>query len=342
MYTRRLERGAGSAPKKLIRIRLIVAGIIILCAGLLIVQTLTLEHDTQTGGFLSLQMPFLYAMVPDLESGEGIPDANGRGNNNESMVPNVDIDDGVDQDIRFELLNAPEFNNMDLSGSEPKILIYHTHTTEAYTPTSKYQYKETTKWRTNDQTRSVVAVGDELARILREEYGYSVIHDTTDHEPPKLATSYSRSEQTMMRYREEYPSISLYIDLHRDAYNTKGDANNTDYAVIDGERVARLMFVVGTGEGATGQGFGEMPDFSSNYALAKRITDRLAGFNDRLVRNIRVKTGRYNQHISNQCLLVEVGHNANTLEEALASVKYLAAAIAESAGEKPDILTLTP
>ena len=247
-----------------------------------------------------------------------------------------------DRDIRFELLNAPEFNNMDLSGSEPKILIYHTHTTEAYTPTSKYQYKETTKWRTNDQTRSVVAVGDELARILREEYGYSVIHDTTDHEPPKLATSYSRSEQTMMRYREEYPSISLYIDLHRDAYNTKGDANNTDYAVIDGERVARLMFVVGTGEGATGQGFGEMPDFSSNYALAKRITDRLAGFNDRLVRNIRVKTGRYNQHISNQCLLVEVGHNANTLEEALASVKYLAAAIAESAGGKPDILTLTP
>ena len=68
-----------------------------------------------------------------------------------------------------------------------------------------------------------------------------------------------------------------------------------------------MMFVVGTGEGATGTGFGEKPDFAANYALAKRITEYLAGIDERLVRNIRVKTGRYNQHISDQCLLVEVG-----------------------------------
>jgi stage II sporulation protein P len=89
------------------------------------------------------------------------------------------------------------------------------------------------------------------------------------------------------------------------------------------------MFVVGTGEGATGTGYKEMPDFESNYALALAITNRLAEFNDDLARNVGVKTGRYNQHISSQCLLAEVGDNANTLEEALNAVPYLAQAIVE-------------
>lgn len=92
------------------------------------------------------------------------------------------------------------------------------------------------------------------------------------------------------------------------------------------------MFVVGTGKGATGTGYGQMPDFDSNYALAERITNTLKGIDPGLTRDIRVKPGRYNQHISNQCLLVEVGHNANTFEQALNSVDYLAAAIAEAAG----------
>ena len=104
------------------------------------------------------------------------------------------------------------------------------------------------------------------------------------------------------------------------------------------------MFVVGTGKGATGTGYGQMPDFDSNYALAERITNTLKGIDPGLTRDIRVKPGRYNQHISNQCLLVEVGHNANTFEQALNSVDYLAAAIAESAGltAGEDQLSLSP
>ena len=223
----------------------------------------------------------------------------------------------------------------------PTVLIYHTHTTEAYTPTERFDYEETTRWRTDDNERNIVAVGEELARILWEDYGIYAIHDSTNHEPPKLSSSYSRSVKTMEMYREKYPSIELYIDVHRDAYNTSGDRENTDYAVICGERVARMMFVVGTGEGATGAGFGEMPDFESNYALAKRITEKLKKVDEGLVREIRVKKSRYNQHISDKCLFVEVGHNANTLEEALAAVKYLAAAIYECAAAN-EVMELVP
>ena len=210
--------------------------------------------------------------------------------------------------------------------SAPRVLIYHTHATEAYTMTPLYTYRETTEWRTKEKGKSVVAIGRLLAEALRS-YGIAVLHDETNHEPPKLSTAYSRSEITMKTYRALYPSIELYIDVHRDAYGKEDGIH--DVVVLDGTEVARLMFVVGTGEGATGTGFSDMPDYESNLALATALTEALASVDPGLIRPVRIKTGRYNQHISSRCALVEVGHNANTLEQALSAVPYLAKAIAD-------------
>lgn len=242
-------------------------------------------------------------------------------------IARVDVDEGVGEAMRIEVLSPEVLPSVELGGPEPRILIYHTHNTEAYTQTDTYTYKESGDWRTYDEGCSVIAVGELLAKILREQYGCNVIHDKTDHEPPKLDTAYSRSVVTMKNYKKQYPSLTMFIDVHRDA------GGNHMYATIDGKKVARLMFVVGTGEGATGTGFAQMPDFESNYALALSITNRLAQKDEDLVRNVRVKTGRYNQHISSQCLLVEVGDNINTLEEALNAIPYLARAIIESTQE---------
>lgn len=208
-----------------------------------------------------------------------------------------------------------------LRSAEPTILIYHTHTTEAYTQTAENPYTEAGEWRTHDNTKNVVAVGEALKTILETEYGFTVLHDTTDHEPPKLSTAYERSLVTMQRYREAYPSLVLMIDLHRDAY-TAAEAP-TDYLVLNGVETARLMFVVGKGEQ-----YAEKPYFEADYALAERITNHLNTIDAKLCRPIRVKTGRYNQHVAPYCLLVEVGHNANTLEQALAAMPYLAESIA--------------
>jgi len=254
------------------------------------------------------------------------------------LVPQTDVDTGVSDSVRIELLqveNTPE-SLIDLSGEAPRILIYHTHATEAYFPIPGEEYEETSAWRTADAARSVIAVGERLASLLRDRYGISVIHDTTNHEPPKLSTAYSRSVKTMEQYKEEYPSITMFIDVHRDAYGSDPQEKK-DFLTVDGKEVARMMFVVGTGEGATGTGFGEKPDFTANYALAKRLTEYLLNIDGELMRNIRVKTGRYNQHVSNQCLLVEVGHNANTLTQALNAVDYLAEAIATAAGAETSL-----
>ncbi len=256
----------------------------------------------------------------------------------ESLLP--EADEGVDDGVLIELLNVEKEEGIALSSEAPTVLIYHTHTTEAYLPAEDAPYEETTEWRTNDEQNNVVRVGEELARLLRER-GIKVIHDTTDHEPPKLGTAYERSLATMERYQEEYPSLQLYIDLHRDAYILEGEPTLEDYAAIDdtatvnGKKCARLMFVVGTGEGKTGEGFSEKPDYAQNYALALAITEWLNALNPALTRPIRVKTGRYNQHVG-RCLLVEVGHNANTLEEALNSMEFLADAIAQAAAAPAD------
>ena len=77
---------------------------------------------------------------------------------------------------------------LDLRGRDPKILIYHTHTTEAYTATKESSYVQTSSYRTADPSKSVLAVGEALAERLRTQYGFSVIHDTTDHEPPNTAS----------------------------------------------------------------------------------------------------------------------------------------------------------
>ena len=228
----------------------------------------------------------------------------------------------------FEIVAAfrhiPAINR--LRGEQPTILIYHTHTTEAYTKTEQNPYRESGAWRTKDDTKNVVAVGEALKEILERDYGFNVLHDTTDHEPPKLATSYERSLLTMQAYKDRYPSIVLYLDIHRDAYNAEHAP--TDFLTINGTETAKLMFVVGKGEK-----YAEKPYFASNCALAEKICAHLRAIDPKLARPIRIKPGRYNQHVAPNCLLVEVGHNANTLEQALAAMPHLAESISYAFGD---------
>ncbi len=215
---------------------------------------------------------------------------------------------------------------LDLRGDGPKILIYHTHTTEAYTATRSSPYVHTSSYRTKDASKSVIAVGEALAQRLRTQYGFCVLHDTTDHEPPSLKTAYDRSEQTMRAYLEQYPSLVLFIDIHRDA-----SSDTKDYVLVDGQPTARLMCVVGQGTK-----YDVKPDFDTNYALASALTDNLRRVEKRLARDVRVKTGRYNQHVGELSLLIEVGHNANTLEQALNVVPSLAESLALALAEMED------
>lgn len=201
------------------------------------------------------------------------------------------------------------------STDKPKsVLIYHTHDTESYRMESKGEYEESDPYRTEDDRYNIVAVGEELAKLLREK-GIEVIHDTTGHEQPKLGTAYVRSLETLQSYDTE--NFDLIIDLHRDAASTRN--TNPSTVEFDEKTCARLMLLIGNGNN-----FSTDHPWKENYALAEAITEELNTVCPGICREVMVKDGRYNQHLSTKCVLIEVGHNENTLKEALNTCEPLA------------------
>lgn len=213
-----------------------------------------------------------------------------------------------------------------------RVLIYHTHTYEAYTAEADAPYAETEAWRTADERHNMLRVGEELSALLAS-LGFAVTHDTGVYEPPDLTGAYGRSLQMLQARQEAGERYDLYIDLHRDAYIESQTGENA--VVIGDERVARLMLLIGKGEGQTSEGFDQRPDWEANLALAQRVTDALNQQREGLCKPVRIKSGRFNQHIAPCCVLVEAGNNRNTLAEALSAMPYLADAIRAALAQEP-------
>ena len=209
--------------------------------------------------------------------------------------------------------------------SAPVVLIYHTHAEEAYRQTRDYIYEETGEksYKTLDKAKSVVALG-ELLKTALEERGFTVIHDETDVEPPEIKSAYTRSLEVM----EKYPDATVFIDLHRNTANIK--AKKDDVVMVGKKRCARMFFVVGTGVGTYEGEYETAHDWQQNYALAKAVTERLRQIDPSFALDIRLKVGRFNQHVSPYCMLIELGHNANTFSDAENSIPYLADALAST------------
>lgn len=208
-----------------------------------------------------------------------------------------------------------------------RVLIYHTHTYEAYEQTPDDPYQETEKWRTADNAHNVVRVGEELAALLRG-LGIEVVHDVTAFEPPNLSSAYARSLEMLQGRQAAGERYDLYIDLHRDAYAESQTGPNT--VSVGGVEAAKLMVLIGKGEGQTSEGFDQRPDWEANLAIAQTMTDCLNAQADGLCRDVCLKSGRFNQHVAVGCVLVEAGNNRNTLEEVLAAMPYLADAVLEA------------
>lgn len=230
-------------------------------------------------------------------------------------------DDAVDTMLQVEVLRD--------EGTPPaylgkKVLIYHTHTYEAYEQAEDHRYQEIEKWRTSDSEHNVIAVGKALSASLTA-LGIDVVHDTTAFEPPTLDDAYERSLDMLESRSAAGERYDLYIDLHRDAIASTSTIKRT--VNITGIEAARFMVLVG--KGTTG-GYDIKPNWEKNLDLALRITDALNAQCTSLARDVKVKTGRFNQHIADCCILIECGMNCNTLEEVLAGIPYLAQAIAEA------------
>lgn len=200
------------------------------------------------------------------------------------------------------------------------ILIYHTHTCESYTPCDIYNYTMTGNYRTTDDNYNVIRVGTELSTYLTQK-GFNVIHDGTYHDYPSYSGSYARALETATRLLEEKPA-GLVIDIHRDAIGN-GDTYGPT-VMVNGQRVAQLMFVIGTDGGGL-----EHPNWVQNLKTAVKIQEQANKMYPGLFRSIIIRNSRYNQHISSGASIIEVGATANTLGECLLSMQCLANVIDE-------------
>ena len=143
--------------------------------------------------------------------------------------------------------------NIALPAEGPQILIVHTHGSEAYTPDGTDIYEPSdNNTRTLDENYNVVRVGDEMERVFTE-LGLTVVHDRTLYDYPKYNGAYDRSAEAAQRYLEQYPSIKIVLDVHRDALVGEDGTVYKAVTRIDGVDTAQVMLVLGSSEGRTPQ-----------------------------------------------------------------------------------------
>ena len=200
----------------------------------------------------------------------------------------------------------------------PQILIVHTHATEAYTPDGTDVYTPSDGvGRTLEEEYNVIRVGDEMERVFTE-LGLRVVHDRTLHDYPQYNGAYTRSARTVEDYLEQYPSIKIVLDVHRDALVGEDGTVYKAVTTIDGVDTAQVMLVIGHGQD------GSNPHWMENLALACKIQSGMNTLYPTLARPMTFRASSYNQELSTGYLLVEVGTHGNTLQEALAAARLFA------------------
>ena len=219
---------------------------------------------------------------------------------------------GVEVDIKKALSTAIKFKIK--KNAEPQVLIVHTHTTESYMQENRDYYTKSDASRTTDVSKNMAAIGERVAAELKAA-GIGVIHDKTLHDYPSYTGSYTQSAKTIKAYLKKYPSIKVVLDVHRDAVNGDGTDKIKFVSEQGGKKAAQVMLVMGSQTGNV-TGF---PEWKQNFRLAVRFQQKMETMYKGLSRPLYFMSRKYNQNLTTGSMLLEVGTEANSMEEALYS-----------------------
>lgn len=217
-----------------------------------------------------------------------------------------------------DLINLDKLLNRDLTIDKNtegyQILIYHTHSQEAFADSIP-----------GDKSTTVVGAGERLTQILTEQYGYKVLHHTGEYDVEYRDDAYSKALPEIEKVLAENPEIQVVIDLHRDEV-AEGTKLVTD---LQGRPTARFMFF--NGLSYTRQigkiGYLENENLEGNLAFSFQMQAACNEYFPGLTRRIYLKGYRYNMHLKERCLLVELGAQNNTVEEIMNACDPLAQAL---------------
>lgn len=226
------------------------------------------------------------------------------------------IDEALFEEWDFKALAEKEFRlNEEVEG--PKVLVFHTHAKERFADEEK-------------DDPGIVAVGDALEQVLEEQYGIETLHvtdhfyiDDTSEDPDGC---YERMEAVIQTVLDENPSIQVCIDLHRDGIKDYGKVVGD----LDGEDAAKIMFVNGMTRQKNQEGENipmkslTNPYLEDNLAFALQAQIEGMKYYPQLMRKIYLKGYRYSLHMKPMSLLIELGAQYETSEEALRTVEPIA------------------
>ena len=209
--------------------------------------------------------------------------------------------------VTEELFDADKLLGKDMTlrqdNSAPQILIYHTHSQESYVDSKENAVSDT-----------VVGVGSYLEQILKERYGYNVIHDTTTYDiiDGRLDRNkaYNTALKGITKILDENPSIELVIDLHR-------DGNEKRSTLIDGKETAQIMLFNGLSRDENGPiTYLDNPYLQDNLALSLQLQLKAIEMYPGLFYKNYLKCWRYNMHVRPKSILMELGTYKNSLQSA--------------------------
>lgn len=208
------------------------------------------------------------------------------------------------------LKQSPEIK---LSEGKPQVLIFHTHATESYEMQDLGYYLNGSSARTTDTKHNMVRVGEEIVKQLKSA-NIGVIHDKSLYDYPSYNGAYQRSAAKVEEYLKKYPSITVVLDIHRDAIEQGGGVRVKPTAEINGKKAAQVMIIAGVDDGTM-----DFKNWRENMKFASALQTSMEKSFPGLTRAAMVCHRRYNMHLANNSLLIEVGGHANTLSEAVYS-----------------------
>lgn len=199
--------------------------------------------------------------------------------------------------------------------TEPILYIYNTHQSEGYQKSNNASYNITPS----------VLMASYILRESLNDLGIPTMVETNDITELlrinswKYSYSYAASKILLEDAINKNPSLSYFIDLHRDSMSY--EVTTTTY---QNKKYAKVLFVIGK----------DNPNYEKNLKMAESINNYIKKINPDLSRGISLKGGSgvngiYNQNISPNAILIEIGGQYNNITEINNTLTILAEAIRE-------------
>lgn len=242
--------------------------------------------------------------------------------NGATSVSNLHIANktGKTVDVAAQLKVKPDFTIY--KNASPQVLIVHTHATECYFPKESDVYYDDWATRTADKSKNTVAVGQIITDKLNAA-GIVTLHDETLHDKDAYNGSYERARKTIQSYLDKYPSIDVVLDIHRDAITYDDGTKVSPTIEIDGKKAAQIMIATGCNSGNVTDHDNWIENFRFAIRLQKSCEEKYGKF----ARPLYFVSKKYNHDLTPGSLLIEMGSEANTLEQVKYSAELLSNAL---------------